>query len=144
MRYEIPGYKTLTIENVVMDFNGTIAVDGVIKEAVKQRIIRLAEYYRVYVLTSDTQGTAARELADLPVTLEVCNTDHAGECKRRFVKGLGGNICACIGNGNNDVLIHNEHSPPGPRRARGEGGRPQMEIVLAGSPDSTGSMRPCE
>ncbi len=56
MRYEIPGYKTLTIENVVMDFNGTIAVDGVIKEAVKQRIIRLAEYYRVYVLTSTRRG----------------------------------------------------------------------------------------
>ncbi len=105
MRYEIPGYMTLDIQNVVMDFNGTIAVDGVMKEAVKQRIIQLAEYYRVYVLTSDTRGTAKRELANLPIMLEIYNTDNAGECKRHFVDELGGDFCACIGNGKNDELM---------------------------------------
>jgi hypothetical protein len=45
MQIDIPGYRVLTIENVVMDFNGTIAVDGRIKDGVRQRIVRLAEYY---------------------------------------------------------------------------------------------------
>ncbi len=105
MRFEIPGYGALTIENVIMDFNGTIAVDGVIKGTVKQRIVRLAESCRLYVLTSDTQGTAARELGELPVTLQICETDNAGEDKRLFAERVGGATCACIGNGKNDVLM---------------------------------------
>ena len=105
MKYLIPGYKTLMIENVVMDFNGTISVDGRMRESVKQRIVQLAERYKVYVLTSDTQGTAARELANLPVSLEIYNNEHAGECKKSFVEGLGGDTCACVGNGNNDLIM---------------------------------------
>ncbi len=107
MRFEIPGYGILTLENVLMDFNGTIAMDGLIKEGVKQRIARLAENYRLYVLTSDTQKTAARELAGLPVTLEIYSTAHAGESKYRFADRLGGPFCACIGNGRNDLLMFN-------------------------------------
>ena len=105
MKYLIPGYKTLMIENVVMYFNGTISVDGRMRESVKQRIVQLAERYKVYVLTSDTQGTAAKELANLPVTLKIYNTEHAGECKKTFVEGLGSDTCACVGNGNNDVIM---------------------------------------
>ena len=104
MKIEIPGYGMLEIENVVMDFNGTIAVDGVMKETVKRRILSLAEKFLVYVITSDTQGTAARELDGLPLTLKIFNNSNAGECKRRIVEELG-DKCACIGNGNNDRLM---------------------------------------
>lgn len=103
MRFEIPGYGALLIENVVMDFNGTIAVDGVLRESVKQRIVRLATCCRVHVLTSDTRKTAARELEGLPITLRVYDTDNAGECKRSLADELGGATCACIGNGKNDL-----------------------------------------
>jgi len=95
----------LTIENIVLDFNGTIAADGVMKEGVRQRILRLADQYRIYVITSDTQGTAARELEGLPVTLKIFSDSNAGECKRKIVEELGGGSCACIGNGNNDKLM---------------------------------------
>ena len=102
---DIPGYGQLTIENVVMDFNGTIAVDGVLKDGVAPRIRRLAERYTVYVITSDTQGTAAEALKGLPVTLKIFDNDEAGKHKRRIVDTLGGDVCACVGNGNNDRLM---------------------------------------
>ncbi len=105
MKIDIPGYRVLEIENVVMDFNGTIAVDGIMKDSVKSRIMRLAEQFKVYVITSDTQGTASRELEGLPVTLRIFNNSNAGECKLRTVRELGCDMCACVGNGNNDVLM---------------------------------------
>ncbi len=87
MKIYIPGGWELDIEYVVMDFNGTIAVDGKMKECVASRIIKLAKLYKVYVITSDTQGTASRELAGLPVTLEIYDTDNAGEKKLKRWKG---------------------------------------------------------
>jgi soluble P-type ATPase len=105
MNIDVPGYRTLIIENVVMDFNGTIAVDGHMKDSVKERIIRLSGQYQVYVITSDTQGTAAKELAGLPVTLKIFDNSNAGECKRHIVEELGGDRCACVGNGDNDRFM---------------------------------------
>jgi len=102
MTIEIPGFGLLEIDIVVMDFNGTIAIDGVMKDTIRHRIISLAEVYRIFVITSDTQGTAARELEGLPLTLKIFNNESAGECKRQIVEELGDN-CACIGNGRNDM-----------------------------------------
>ncbi len=105
MKIDIPGYRVLEIENIVMDFNGTIAIDGIMRESVKSRIIRLAEQFKVHVITSDTQGTASRELEGLPVTLRIFNNSSAGECKLRTVNELGCGKCACVGNGNNDLAM---------------------------------------
>lgn len=38
---EIPGRKPLHIAHVVLDYNGTIAVDGILLEGVGERIARL-------------------------------------------------------------------------------------------------------
>ncbi len=35
MRIEIPGYKTMDLKYLVLDYNGTIAKDGIISESVK-------------------------------------------------------------------------------------------------------------
>lgn len=105
MNYRIPGFGVLDIEDVVMDFNGTIAVDGHLLEGIADRIGRLSELARVHVLTSDTQQTAARELAGLPLTLDIYDTENAGAEKRRYVEAIGASRCACIGNGRNDVSM---------------------------------------
>jgi len=105
MKIDIPGYRIVNIENIIMDFNGTIAIDGVMRDGVRRRIFKLAKQFHIYVLTSDTQGTAARELEGLPVTLKIFSSSNAGELKRQFVDGLGGDSCDCIGNGNNDRFM---------------------------------------
>ena len=94
MKIEIPGGETLEIAYVVTDFNGTIAVDGVMKQTVRERIIKLSELVKIYVITSDAQGTAARELEGLPVELQIYNTENAGKCKRTVVDSLSGSAAA--------------------------------------------------
>lgn len=56
MKIEIPGYKVLNLEYLVLDYNGTIAVDGLIPGNVRERLNRLAERFRIYVVTADTHG----------------------------------------------------------------------------------------
>ena len=59
MIIEIPGYKTLDLDYLVLDYNGTIAVDGLIPPAIKERLLLLGDSFKIYVLTADTHGTAS-------------------------------------------------------------------------------------
>ena len=54
MTIEIPDYKTLELEYLVVDYNGTLAVDGEIRDGVKERLSRLSKDFTIYVLTADT------------------------------------------------------------------------------------------
>ena len=62
---KIPGYRTLCLQNLLLDYNGTIALDGEIPEPVREQLLRLSEEVDIYVLTADTHGTAAQICADL-------------------------------------------------------------------------------
>ena len=59
MKIDIPGYKELELSCLVLDYNGTIALDGTIAPETKEAICRLSHTYSIYVLTADTHGTAA-------------------------------------------------------------------------------------
>ena len=56
MIIEIPGYKTLDLDYLVLDYNGTIAVDGLIPPAIKERLLLLGDSFKIYVLTADTHA----------------------------------------------------------------------------------------
>ena len=105
MEIEIPGIGSLRLDHAVMDFNGTIAVDGILLDGVAERLRRLSARCDVHVLTSDTQGTARRALSGLPLTLDIYDVEDAGACKRAYVEKLGAESCVCIGNGRNDVAM---------------------------------------
>lgn len=51
---EIPGREPLRIDHVVLDYNGTVAVDGLLLKGAGERISRLREHVKVHVLTADT------------------------------------------------------------------------------------------
>ena len=42
MIIDIPGYKKLQITTLLLDYNGTIAEDGIIRPAVKERLQKLS------------------------------------------------------------------------------------------------------
>ena len=67
MRIEIPGYKTMDLKYLILDYNGTIAKDGIIPESVKERLKKLSGIYEIYVLTADTHGTARKICEGLPL-----------------------------------------------------------------------------
>jgi soluble P-type ATPase len=56
-------------------------------------------------LTSDTFGTAKRELGELPITLHRLEGDRHDEQKRAYVLELDPQCVAAFGNGNNDRLL---------------------------------------
>ncbi|MFA4886376.1 MAG: ATPase P, partial [Desulfotomaculaceae bacterium] len=63
LNIEIPGKEKLTIKNIVLDFNGTIALDGVLLPGVQEKLNALAVGLNIYILTADTFGTASTACA---------------------------------------------------------------------------------
>ena len=105
MTINIPNYKTLTLTNIVLDYNGTIAKDGELKEEVKPLLKQLTSLYSVHVITADTFGSVAEQLQSFKLTIKVLASDNHTKEKEEFVESLGANSCAAVGNGNNDVYM---------------------------------------
>lgn len=108
MKISIPGYKYLDLSCLVLDYNGTIALDGVISEEVKAAICRLAHDFSIYVLTADTHGTAKAMCEGLPLTIMTFPGNDAMESKLSIVRSLGADRCVAVGNGRNDCLMCKE------------------------------------
>lgn len=104
----IPGWKTLQLAHLVLDYNGTIALDGRLIDGVKARLTALAASLTVHVLTADTFGNVREALGDLPCQLVVIPVDRQAEAKLAYVAALGPDACVCIGNGRNDRLMLQE------------------------------------
>ena len=98
---DIPGRGRLEIAHLVLDLNGTLAVDGVVAEAVVEQLQALARIVQVHVVTADTFGTAAR-LHGLGVHVQVLEPGDQVETKAAFVRALGAAHTIAIGNGSND------------------------------------------
>jgi soluble P-type ATPase len=103
----IPGGANLVLDHVVCDVNCTLAVDGIVSDAVFDRLARLAARLEVHLLSADTFGTlhqiAARlEGAAAPVRVRRVAT---GADKAEYVTGLGAYRVAALGNGANDALM---------------------------------------
>jgi len=105
LEISIPGYKKLTIKNLILDYNGTLACDGRLVSGVNQRLNILAEKLTIYVLTADTFGSVASEVKELPLELSILPKDNQDINKLEYIEGLGKQCCAAIGNGRNDMLM---------------------------------------
>jgi len=102
LEISIPHYKTMQLHHVVLDYNGTLAEDGVLKEEAKMLIPELTKRYVVHVITSDTFGSVKAELAGFDTRVKVLQSDdHTGE-KEAYINELGSVHCVAVGNGNND------------------------------------------
>lgn len=107
MQVLIPGQEKLFIHHLVLDFNGTIALDGLILPAVKEKLFELDKLLTIHVLTADSNGSAASECKGLPVELHVIGKDNQREEKRAFVRKIAPGV-AVLGNGVNDELMFRE------------------------------------
>lgn len=106
--YEIPGREDIEIENLVLDYNGTIAVDGKILEGVKDLLSILKDQVNIYILTADTYGTVEDECSNIAGRVLTFPRENAGKSKRDIIKKLGGEKTICIGNGFNDIPMFKE------------------------------------
>jgi soluble P-type ATPase len=102
---DIPGNKILQLEHLVLDYNGTIAFDGVLIDGVKACLAELSQMLTVHVITADTFGSVKKALEDIDCKLAVIPLDHQDVAKLEYVKNLGCERTVSMGNGVNDHLM---------------------------------------
>ncbi len=100
----IPGDKTIELQHLVLDFNGTLACDGKLVDGVKSRLEDLSRHLDIHVLTADTFGKASTALANIPCELTVLLAEGQAARKLRYVERLDPSKVVYIGNGRNDRL----------------------------------------
>ena len=105
IKIDIPGHKTLKLSHLVLDHNGTLACDGNLLRGVGELLEKLSAGLEIHVLTADTFGKAKEALEGVPCRLSVLAQEAQDTEKLKYVKGLGADQCACIGNGRNDRLM---------------------------------------
>jgi len=95
----------ITIKHIVLDYNGTIAKDGILKDEVKKLLPLLAQKYTLHVITADTFGSVKKELKDFDLHVEVLQSNEHTLEKETYINKLNASECAAIGNGNNDIKM---------------------------------------
>jgi len=102
---EIPGLGSIRAEHLVLDYNGTLAVDGRPVTGVKALLAEMAQRLTVHVLTADTFGRAAQAMAEVDCTISILPPGRQDEAKRGYVKHLGAENTVAVGNGRNDAQM---------------------------------------
>jgi P-type E1-E2 ATPase len=99
----IPGRGPLRLQHLVTDVNGTLAVDGVLIDGLIKRIASLRDRLEIHMLTADTHGRQA--LIDEQLNLRATRVQPGNEAlqKAEFVRKLGAETVAAIGQGVNDA-----------------------------------------
>ena len=105
---EIPGYRVLELKYIVLDYNGTLAVDGELLPGIENTLKALAQEIEIHVITADTFGKAGLRLENVPCRISVLPPGNQDRGKRDYVRSLGADHTACIGNGRNDRLMLKE------------------------------------
>jgi soluble P-type ATPase len=105
LEIRIPGAQTLRLSHLVVDYNGTIAVDGVLLPGLHERLKLLAPQLQLHVVTADTFGQVQKQLQGIACQLSILDAEHQAEAKLAYVERLGAASTACIGNGRNDRLM---------------------------------------
>ncbi|NLO21138.1 MAG: ATPase P [Syntrophomonadaceae bacterium] len=102
----VPGRQsTLQLKNLLLDLNGTLAVDGKLINGVKEKIELLKDTLQIYILTADTYG-AGREIAkELEVNWVMVDPEDGAQHKLGILNSMPAHNCVAIGNGYNDRLM---------------------------------------
>jgi P-type E1-E2 ATPase len=101
----IPGRGILQLEHLVMDVNGTLAVDGQLLDGVARSLKLLRDRLNVHLLTADTHKRQYLIDQQLGFQAErVQPGDEAGQ-KATYVYGLDAARVVAIGQGANDAAM---------------------------------------
>ena len=108
IQVDIPGQRIYQFENLVLDLNGTLTVDGALIEGVLERITLLRSMLNILIVTADTRGKA-REIAEiLQLPIHKVNKGNEQNQKLKLVRHLGIKGTACIGNVSIDTSMLKE------------------------------------
>lgn len=103
IKLDIPGFGNLSLSHLVLDYNGTLAVDGQVLEGAHEGLVTIAEHLEIHVVTGNTHCDVETRLSGWNVRLTCLSATGQAQAKREYVEKLGANQTVAIGNGRNDA-----------------------------------------
>ncbi len=103
--FNIPGKGSVRLNHIVLDFNGTIARDGVLIDGVKERLNKLAEQMEVHIVTADTFGFCQEHCKGIKSNIHILTAEVGSPEKLKITESLAVENVAAVGNGVNDALM---------------------------------------
>ena len=105
IRIDVPGGDALSINHLVMDYNGTLALDGRLLPGIFPLLEVLSGSLSMHILTADTFGSVQEELKGFSCNLEILSRDNQAQGKLDYILKLNEKTVVAIGNGKNDRLM---------------------------------------
>ena len=99
----IPGRGEIQLEHLVLDVNGTLAVDGQLMEGMSRLLKGLSDRLTIHLLTADTHGR--QQVIDQQLGLKAVRLQPGNEAgqKAAYVCQLGAAQVVAVGQGANDA-----------------------------------------
>jgi P-type E1-E2 ATPase len=104
----VPGRGILQLEHLVLDVNGTLALDGRLLEGLTRSLLSLRDRLDLHLITADTHGRQNQIDRQLGLKAVIIQSGNEAAQKAEFVRSLGAEHVAAIGQGANDALMLRE------------------------------------
>jgi len=102
---ERPGLDPLEIESVLLDFDGTLAIDRRVHPKAKDKINLLSKRTNIYVLTTQKKELIEERLRKVKAEIIYLTEGDSSRRKLDLLRQLGPSRCVAIGNGMDDAAM---------------------------------------
>src|SRR5512136_2415161 len=100
-----PGMESLDIHFVLIDFEGTLAMDGRVHPKAKDKVNLLSKRATITILTKSNREKVEETLKKMKVEILYVTEEDSSQQKLNVLQRLGPHQTAVIGNGLDDVRI---------------------------------------
>lgn len=105
IKIDIPGKEELIINHLVLDYNGTLALDGQLIDGLQKLLNTISDKIKIHIITADTFGKVRENIQNINATLHILGKQNQSIQKLNYIKKLDSPQVCAIGNGNNDSLM---------------------------------------
>lgn len=103
IKFVVPGLGDYNLEHLVMDVNGTLAMDGQLMPGVAEKLSSLRDHLTIHLLTADTHGRQSIIDRQLDLTATRITPGSESLQKADYVRRVGSERVAAMGQGANDA-----------------------------------------
>ncbi len=108
IRIERPELSPVEIEFVLIDFEGTLAIDRRVHPKAKDKINLLSKRAKIYILTKEKKELIEERLRKVKAEIVYLSESGSSQRKLDLLRQLGPARCAGIGNGADDAAMIKE------------------------------------
>lgn len=102
---DIPGFGNIKLEYLILDYSGTLSVDGILIKGVAERLNKLKDNLEIHIVTADTHGRVEAQVKNINCKLKIISGENQDIQKENYLLELSACNAVAIGNGNNDARV---------------------------------------